>query len=436
MKSLKLIRDDGYENVRYAALGDQEFKTLVIADRKKDQKQWYEEPGIETVPEKVSDIIRSYTLPAIDLGNKEDDYLREQATSKVVTVVVENILDSQPFVETRNNRQVRDGVAFCDILVAKIQNGVLQGTTVYIKQTQAGFRQPRDIHKMVGRAFPVKLTEIHVLTVSNYRLKTQNPENYVVEGSIEIAEWLTNYELQQRIEAGQEAAERAGESTPRILNTVQEGVVSSIINQGNNAGLMLMTKNFQTVFIPANLVSYEYDSPFVRLDQIVSLYDKVAFKLVGADIQTPAPNQRERHIVHDYIRIVGDMKVLEESPEDRLKAAVDEGRLDGRLFKARFDSFDPVRGHLVELVDFPGIRIKMDHSAALDGVSFKRGEELSVIIKRSRYRYADANSKSKRATEGNEQTSNKKKVLFTIHSKFNTFYPRQANSKVFSAFFD
>ena len=56
MKALKLIRDDGYENVHYASLGGQKFKTLVVADRKDKQDQWFEQPEIECVPEKVSDI--------------------------------------------------------------------------------------------------------------------------------------------------------------------------------------------------------------------------------------------------------------------------------------------------------------------------------------------------------------------------------------------
>ena len=42
MKALKLIRDDGYENVHYASLGGQKFKTLVVADRKDKQDQWFE----------------------------------------------------------------------------------------------------------------------------------------------------------------------------------------------------------------------------------------------------------------------------------------------------------------------------------------------------------------------------------------------------------
>ena len=94
MKALKLIREDGYENVHYASLGEQKFKTLVVADRKDEQEQWFEQPEIECVPEGVSDIIRNYTLPYIDLGNTEDEYLLEQATNKVVSVVVENVLET------------------------------------------------------------------------------------------------------------------------------------------------------------------------------------------------------------------------------------------------------------------------------------------------------------------------------------------------------
>ena len=54
MKALKLIREDGYENVHYASLGEQKFKTLVVADRKDEQEQWFEQPEIECVPEEVS----------------------------------------------------------------------------------------------------------------------------------------------------------------------------------------------------------------------------------------------------------------------------------------------------------------------------------------------------------------------------------------------
>ena len=50
MKALKLIREDGYENVHYASLGEQKFKTLVVADRKDEQEQWFEQPEIECVP--------------------------------------------------------------------------------------------------------------------------------------------------------------------------------------------------------------------------------------------------------------------------------------------------------------------------------------------------------------------------------------------------
>ena len=113
MKALKLIREDGYENVHYASLGEQKFKTLVVADRKDEQEQWFEQPEIECVPEEVSDIIRNYTLPYIDLGNTEDEYLLEQATNKVVSVVVENVLETQPFIpRNRNGRPIGEGVAF------------------------------------------------------------------------------------------------------------------------------------------------------------------------------------------------------------------------------------------------------------------------------------------------------------------------------------
>ena len=81
---------------------------MVVADRKDEQEQWFEQPEIECVPEEVSDIIRNYTLPYIDLGNTEDEYLLEQATNKVVSVVVENVLETQPFIpRNRNGRPYR-----------------------------------------------------------------------------------------------------------------------------------------------------------------------------------------------------------------------------------------------------------------------------------------------------------------------------------------
>ena len=182
---------------------------MVVADRKDEQEQWFEQPEIECVPEEVSDIIRNYTLPYIDLGNTEDEYLLEQATNKVVSVVVENVLETQPFIpRNRNGRPIGEGVAFCDMLVGRIQNGELAGTAVYIKQTESGFRQPKDFFKMVGRIFPCKLTEIHIQTIDNYKLTINNPSNYVVEGSIELAEWLTNYQLLQQIEKSKDNSSR------------------------------------------------------------------------------------------------------------------------------------------------------------------------------------------------------------------------------------
>ncbi|MFR2063412.1 MAG: hypothetical protein ACLS36_06025 [Streptococcus sp.] len=207
-KALKLIREDGYENVHYASLGEQKFKTLVVADRKDEQEQWFEQPEIECVPEEVSDIIRNYTLPYIDLGNTEDEYLLEQATNKVVSVVVENVLETQPFIpRNRNGRPIGEGVAFCDMLVGRIQNGELAGTTVYInKQNLASANQKTSLNGWAY--FPCKLTEIHIQTIDNYKLTINNPSNYVVEGSIELAEWLTNYQLLQQIEKSKDNSSR------------------------------------------------------------------------------------------------------------------------------------------------------------------------------------------------------------------------------------
>jgi hypothetical protein len=69
--------------------------------------------------------------------------LLEQATNKVVSVVVENVLETQPFIpRNRNGRPIGEGVAFCDMLVGRIQNGELAGTAVYInKLNQASASQ-------------------------------------------------------------------------------------------------------------------------------------------------------------------------------------------------------------------------------------------------------------------------------------------------------
>ena len=441
MKALKLIREDGYENVHYASLGEQKFKTLVVADRKDEQEQWFEQPEIECVPEEVSDIIRNYTLPYIDLGNTEDEYLLEQATNKVVCVVVENVLETQPFIpRNRNGRPIGEGVAFCDMLVGRIQNGELAGTAVYIKQTESGFRQPKDFFKMVGRIFPCKLTEIHIQTIDNYKLTINNPSNYVVEGSIELAEWLTNYQLLQQIEKSKDNSSR-NRDRKNILERTHEGIVSAVINNGSNAGIMVMTKKLQTVFIPKHRVSYECDSSFVNLDEVVSVFDRVEFKITGANTQKPSPNQRERHIIHDYIRIEGDMKVLEEAPQDALIEMIDNKKVIGRLFKVRFISFDPQSLHTVELVDFPGIKIKMKDSGSLNRVPFKQGDEISVVILDAHYRWVDANSRGRRVAKKTEEVSSnshnteEKKCLFRIKSRFNSFYPNRVNSKILSTFF-
>ena len=42
-----------------------------------------------------------------------------------------------------------------------------------------------------------------------------------------------------------------------------------------------MTKKLQTVFIPKHRVSYECDSSFVNLDEVVSVFDRVEFKITG-----------------------------------------------------------------------------------------------------------------------------------------------------------
>ena len=202
-----------------------------------------------------------------------------------------------------------------------------------------------------------------------------------------------------------------------------------------------MTKKLQTVFIPKHRVSYECDSSFVSLDQVVSVFDTVKFKISGATIQKPGPNQRERHIIHDYIRIEGDMKVLEEAPRDALIEMIDNKKIVGRLFKVRFLSYDPQRWHTVELVDFPGVKIKMQDTGSLNKVPFKQGEEVSVVIQDAHYRWVDANSRGRRVAKkteevsSNSQNTEEKKCLFRIKSRFNSFYPNRVNSKILSTFF-
>lgn len=202
-----------------------------------------------------------------------------------------------------------------------------------------------------------------------------------------------------------------------------------------------MTKKLQTVFIPKHRVSYECDSSFVNLDEVVSVFDRVEFKITGANTQKPSPNQRERHIIHDYIRIEGDMKVLEEAPQDALIEMIDNKKVIGRLFKVRFISFDPQSLHTVELVDFPGIKIKMKDSGSLNRVPFKQGDEISVVIQDAHYRWVDAKSRGRRVAKkteevsSNSQNTEEKKCLFRIKSRFNSFYPNRVNSKILSTFF-
>ena len=100
------------------------------------------------------------------------------------------------------------------------------------------------------------------------------------------------------------------------MERTHEGIVSAVINNGSNAGIMVMTKKLQTVFIPKHRVSYECDSSFVNIDEVVSVFDRVEFKIAGANTQKPSPNQRERHIIHDYISIIsylGMPKYISES---------------------------------------------------------------------------------------------------------------------------
>ncbi|MFR2307421.1 MAG: hypothetical protein ACLS6Y_03265 [Streptococcus salivarius] len=116
---------------------------MVVADRKDEQEQWFEQPEVNVSRRSFRYHSKLYT-PYIDLGNTEDEYLLEQATNKVVSVVVENVLETQPFIpRNRNGRPIGEGVAFCDMLVGAYQNGELAGTTVYINKRESGFRQPK-----------------------------------------------------------------------------------------------------------------------------------------------------------------------------------------------------------------------------------------------------------------------------------------------------
>lgn len=229
------------------------------------------------------------------------------------------------------------------------------GLIVYVSQRNLSYHMPDpdSLVFLIGKKVPL-VVNFHVRidgTQQNWDEVYYRPNSdYVLLGSIKQAEWILGKDLQVRYRS---------ENSP--LRKELRGIVTDIFEPTSSRGNRFISIEFEgaTVTIPAKAFSYISLSRVQKLDDIVRAGQEVYFKIFDIEERPVTISMRERHIkmgeTDTFWDIVGEALYNKEEPHDAIKRLKESGASSTQAYLLS----ESVNGYMVELVDAPGISLRM-----------------------------------------------------------------------------
>jgi hypothetical protein len=231
-----------------------------------------------------------------------------------------------------------------------------EGFTVYINQRNLSYHMPAldRLIFMVGEEVPIIVSDhvrIDGTRKSGDDVNYKPNADYVLLGSIKQAEWSLSKEFELLYHR---------ENSP--LKKEMRGIVLEIIEPHGIRGQRLVRVGYNgiPINIPAAAFSYVSQSQVQRLEDIVKVGQEVYFKVFAIEEQPVTAQMRERHGVmgenETYWSIVGEALYNKEEPH----AAISRLKRSGAIATQAYLVSETMDGYFVELVDAPGIILRMN----------------------------------------------------------------------------
>ncbi|QGX47336.1 hypothetical protein GPZ88_09920 (plasmid) [Streptococcus ruminicola] len=413
MLPLREIQEQ-YKHAKYLETDDGKKNTsIVIAQARKNQKNWYEEEymdlGFEVVPSHLISLVQDYTQPHIDRSLMGDERLKREARKKILACRVVGVIETAPTVAKDNPKFV----ALEDMLVVEPIEPTLEGLKIYVPHRHAGMSQTHKLRHMIDRILPVKLVDLKERRYENYFLENSIKHNYVAEGDIDIAEFIMNSYIADNIPSGN-TQRKLTPLQNRILNQPFKGLVTYV----SDKGVFVLTNELYTFFIPNEEYSYMANSKVYSIKDTVHTFDEVEFNYTGFRRGRGKNTNSENENTNNTILLQGEHISFEEKPVIRLKRLIEEKKMVGKVFKAYLITYDPTKKHFIELEDFPGVLVKLKPQAEITPQLAVTKEPISVFVERARA-YTDTESG---------------KISIFVHCLFNTTINERKNDMLASFF--
>ena len=429
MLPLSEFKKRGYENIRYPkADNGNEMRSIVLANRKKNDSNWYDEEnmylGVTLVPEDIIEDVKNnlYRRP-FNRSLMEDSSRREQARQEVFSAVVIGIIEAAPSIY----KEDKDTVVFEDMLVCRPIDANLSDLRVYVPHRKAGMFQTMDLRNMIDRIVPLKIVDLKERHYSKFQMPLGVKNNYAALGDIDIAELLMNSEAieiartQIKENEGGSFYQRMEQRKKALEERTQNGIISYV----NQSGVYVLDENLRSYKIPKKRFGYGAFSKIHPLEYYAEVGKQIKFNFVGwkkgksSKIETEESNSfSPSDFTSEEFILWGSSIELETSPTDRLKTLIDDSMLVGSVHTAYLVTYDVVRGHLIELEGFPGVTVKLRNTERLDKTLVYTHKPLSVVVKRARYRKLEDNQ-----------------IIFYVHCEFNTDMRNAERSVSLNGFF-
>lgn len=388
MKPLKELQRE-YENARYMKLPDGELHTIVSVNKPKNSYQWFDEEfsekGVELVPAQLIEEFQELRYPNIDMSMVRDRQLVEEALENIIICRVTNVIEAAPFDFVSDSKKM----ALEDLLVVEPISPDLQGAKIYVPHHKAGTFKTARLRLMVGQVVPVKIVELRERRYKDYHVYKSVKNSYVLEGDINIAQFLKNREFVKNIPKKWADFDETvlTEDYRSFTNKTYKGIISHF----NSAGVYVVTNKCYTFFIRREDFGY---ATFSRIHKFVDTVDDtkpINFKFTGVvrHIDDPKEFGISNFNIGNTPLLKGEHISFETSPHEAIKQLIDSKNMVGRAFKGYIVQYDVVKGHLIELEEFPGVLVKLKHNRMINQNMMRTNEALSVVVKRARYTIND-----------------------------------------------
>ncbi|USI65312.1 hypothetical protein QR692_09985 [Lactococcus petauri] len=230
-----------------------------------------------------------------------------------------------------------------------------EGLIIYVPQRQMSYHmsEPRALVFMTDEKVPL-VVHRHVRiegTMQDWEEVNYRPNSeYVILGSIKQAEWQLGKEFEVRFHR---------ENSP--LKKELKGKVVDIYEPWGARGHRFITVDYEgvSITIPAEAYSYVHLSRVQKLEDTVRLGQEIYFKIFDLEERPVTAQMRERHIKmgdnDTYWSIVGEALYNKESPHEAIARLKQSGASSTLAYLLK----ETVDGYFVELVDAPGISLRM-----------------------------------------------------------------------------